>query len=189
MSAKGIGLEGTVPYHSSARKNSLPLPPSLPRFDIRRASAPAIELSTVGEMDEETLISSGADMKVGSTNSAKAVPCLQDSVPGSALLHPSKEWQGFGSDLSAHSNLDGAQTGTQEPSGRDSSSSLSTPSSRRSGYSANSGTDCPLGLRPVVAEVKPSDKVSPHQMEASQRWSRSSASDTLDFSTGRSIWC
>lgn len=153
--------EGCLPYIRSLSQHSSA---GVPRSDGRRASIAPKDLPTVGEFEEDTTTSCwrrevfapiGAERKLFVTSNYCNDAENTDDIPSA------------GKHLTKHKSI----------------SSLSTASSRYSGYSS----DCsPNATQQMTGSFSPFE--NPNTKQPSD-WQCMVGSTTLDFSTGHSIWC
>lgn len=173
-----------MPLPSSNRKASLPSLPLMPRLDFRRASAPPRNLSVVTELEDQPGLWQQEDIPpIGSERISPPRERSRTSLPD---LCPSRGWQ--------HIEFDCITNLTPRPQVRDlqhsisslSSSNQSTSYTPISEYTSDKWSP---SAQSSVQAGNDSSKGQNQHIESDATWSRTAATTTIDFSTGRSIWC
>lgn len=192
--------EGSFPFPTSQRKSSLPTLPILPRLDIRRASAPPRDLQVVTELDDHP--SFWQQEEIPPIGAERVTPARERPRGPLPNLGSSHTWQHYEFDSYASPTpRPGRVQSYDTPDPLDSQRphelhhsilSLSTSSSRPNSYTPSSETNSydwsPLDHHAGQPGSYGSKGYNEH-VESEASWSRSAATTSIDFSTGRSIWC
>jgi len=197
----GFFPEGTRPYTVTSRKSSLPETATPSRLDARRASAPPPrDLSPVGEFDENIAPSFWRNDYLVPIGAERDATIPHKRSIGSKM--PDIE-MGYRADFGADGprimapRVTRIDTEHHRLSNFPSASSLSTSSSKLStgtqSYETTtsagwSSIEAESGCQAAAARVAVGQEIS-DPLHPGWRKTKSSTTASLDFSTGRSIWC